>query len=249
MRLSWSKNKTTNLFFHCSKPKKIPVGFCTNCLFVFTLSIFLIKNNIFNLHSRDQSNSLHYTMKEDFKNKESIFSEKKVGRLFEHTTAWENERLKEKETRSNADTVQILMITAMLLVSCGVYGIVITVELDNENLRYSRKVSIALSIAVMIVGALIIRLALNQPAGFRRSSKMIRFGIASYLLFSCGILFEISLFNMSTVNISISIVGVIQSIILLPAILEERRIFEPLFSHGALIYICLRGFLAYDWYD
>jgi len=177
-------------------------------------------------------------MKEDFKNKESIFSEKKVGRLFEHTTAWENERLKEKETRSNADTVQILMITAMLLVSCGVYGIVITVELDNENLRYSRKVSIALSIAVMIVGALIIRLAL-----------MIRFGIASYLLFSCGILFEISLFNMSTVNISISIVGVIQSIILLPAILEERRIFEPLFSHGALIYICLRGFLAYDWYD
>lgn len=79
-------------------------------------------------------------MKEDFKNKESLFSEKKVGRLFEHTTAWENERLKEKEARSNGDTVQILMITAVLLVSCGVYGVVITVELDQENIRYSRKI-------------------------------------------------------------------------------------------------------------
>ena len=141
------------------------------------------------------------------------------------------------------------MLTALLFASCGVYGITIVVELDSEHRRYSKNTSTGISIASIFLGALVVRLALNQRAGFRSNSKMIRSWIAVYILFGCGTIFEISLLHLSTVNIAISIVGIIQSMILLPVIFDGRNILEPVFSHGSLMYICLRFIFAYDWWN
>lgn len=129
------------------------------------------------------------------------------------------------------------MLTALLFAICGVYGFTVVAELDTGHLRYSKYISIGISIFSISLGALIIRLALNQRAGFRSNSKMIRSWIVVYILFGCCSMFEISLLNNSSVNIAISIAGIIQSMILLPVIFDGRNIFEPVFSHGALMYI------------